>query len=107
MLMPTNNTTYDLRRILQHNLRTLRKHRGLSQQQLAETVDLSLAYIGSLEIAIKSPSFDSLCSIANALGVEVFQLLLPPERADSRIQAFGEELESEFAKLVKQVQKYY
>ena len=105
--MPTNNTTTELRKILQHNLRTLRKHRGLSQQQLAETADLSLAYIGSLEIAIKSPSFDSLCSIANALGVEVFQLLLPPERSNSQIQAFGEELESEFSKLVRQIQQHY
>ena len=101
------NNAAQLRRILQQNIKALRKQRSLSQQRLAEAAGLSLAYIGGIEIAIKSPSFDSLCAIANALDVQVYQLFLPPSHEDDKLEVFSRDLEGEFSDLLKKILERY
>ena len=107
MASKKKNNANQLRKVLQQNIKSLRKQRGFSQQKLAEEAGLSLAYIGGIEIAIKSPSFDSLCAIANALGVEVYQLFLPSSHQDTKLQTFSQDIESEFSALLKSMLKHY
>ena len=49
----------------------------ITQAKLAELAETSVAFIAEIETERKSPSLESLGKIAHALGLEVYQLLLP------------------------------
>jgi DNA-binding XRE family transcriptional regulator len=57
------------------NIRYLREQRGLSQEKLSFLADLHRVYIGQIERGEKSPTLLTLQKIADALGVEVRELL--------------------------------
>jgi transcriptional regulator with XRE-family HTH domain len=59
------------------NIQYFRKKKEFSQHKLAEESGMSGNYISHLEQGIKSPSLQTLHSIANALGIELYQLFLP------------------------------
>jgi transcriptional regulator with XRE-family HTH domain len=61
--------------ILARRMRSRRKTLGLTQEQLAEKADLSANYIAKLELGDRIPSFSTLVCIAEALDIEVFELL--------------------------------
>ena len=50
-------------------IRTLRKAAGLTQEQLAEMVDVSVNFIGYVERGQRAPSIKTLEQIAQALDV--------------------------------------
>ena len=52
-----------------------RKRKNLTQEQLAEMVDLSPMHISVLERGAKPPKLETLINIANALGVTADVLL--------------------------------
>ena len=54
-----------------------RRLRGLTQEELAERIDKSAAFIGHVEApnVYKAVSLDTLFDIAEALGVPVFKFL--------------------------------
>ncbi len=56
-------------------LRELRKERGLTQEALAESADLSGNYISDLELGLKVPSLTILVRLSQALGVATADLL--------------------------------
>lgn len=56
---------------LGRNVQSCRKAAGLSQEELAEAIDLSKGSIGLLENGKVWPEFDNLCLIAQALNVDV------------------------------------
>jgi transcriptional regulator with XRE-family HTH domain len=58
-----------------HRLRELRKERGLTQEELAESADLSGNYISDLELGLKVPSLTILVRLSQALGVATPDLL--------------------------------
>lgn len=53
----------------------LRKSKGLSQADLADITDMSVAYISHIETGVKRASLESVVRIADALGVTVDQIL--------------------------------
>jgi transcriptional regulator with XRE-family HTH domain len=55
-------------------LRYLRRHRDLTQEQLAELVGLTVNFIGQLERGQLAPSFETVEKLAQALDVEVVEL---------------------------------
>jgi transcriptional regulator with XRE-family HTH domain len=55
-------------------IKELRKTRHLTQEQLAERVDLATRYISLIEVGRSSPSLETMDSIATALGVEIKDL---------------------------------
>jgi transcriptional regulator with XRE-family HTH domain len=57
------------------NIKFYRQLRGLTQENLAEMVNVSCAYIGYLERGRKTPSLDVLVKIAEVLNVNPGQLL--------------------------------
>lgn len=61
----------DLRKNVGLQIRSLRKAKGLTQEELAEKADLSYKYIGELERGQVNVSIDSLQKIADALGKEI------------------------------------
>lgn len=64
------------------NIRDFRKERNLSQNVLAETTDMSVKYISSIETARKRASLESIVKIADALEVTVEQLLKGVQKND-------------------------
>lgn len=50
-------------------VREIRERRGFTQEQLAEASDLSPDTIGRLERGNFSPSFDTMCKLAEGLNV--------------------------------------
>lgn len=57
------------------NLRTYRKQRNLTQEQLAERAGLSPNYIGILERGEKLPSLETLLTLLNQLNVSADMVL--------------------------------
>lgn len=68
-----------LRRCVGANIRSLRKARGWSQEELGERADLSYKFLGEVERGAVNPSLDSLAGIANALSVPIAELFLNDE----------------------------
>jgi len=50
-------------------VRSLRHERGLTQQSLAESLDLSVAYVSLIERGGRNPPYTTVIAIAHALGV--------------------------------------
>jgi transcriptional regulator with XRE-family HTH domain len=67
----------ELRRILAGNLKEQRNLLGLSQERLAEMANLSWQTVNSIECLRAWVSDKSLESLAEALKIEPYQLLLP------------------------------
>lgn len=56
-------------------LQKARKTAGITQEQLADMVNLSVPYIGYLETGLRKPSLKTLKKLAKALGVKVSDLI--------------------------------
>lgn len=72
-----------LKAIYGKNIKNLREKNGLTQAQLAEKVSLAEKYLSAVERGSNWGSFGTLIAIANALGVEPYELLLPQHQAIS------------------------
>lgn len=55
-------------------IREFRGRRGLTQERLAFEAGLNRAYIGYIERGERKPSLETLAKIADALGVELYEL---------------------------------
>lgn len=60
-----------------HRLRVQRLERGLSQEELADLAGLHRTYVGSVERAERNISIDSMERLAQALKLDVSELLAP------------------------------
>jgi transcriptional regulator with XRE-family HTH domain len=58
----------DLRR-LGEKVREQRRTRGMTQEALAEALDLSVAYVSLIERGGRNPPYTTVVAIARALGV--------------------------------------
>jgi transcriptional regulator with XRE-family HTH domain len=56
-------------RQLGKNVRAARHERGLTQQMLAESLDISVAYVSLIERGGRNPPYTTIVAIARALGV--------------------------------------
>ena len=59
---------------LGQNIKQRRKELGLTQQQLADKMNISLNFMGKIELAFSKPSLDTLIEIAKALDTSVSNL---------------------------------
>lgn len=69
------------------NIRSLRKGRGMTLQNLADLTGLTKGYLSKVERGLKSPPFSTLNQLAAALQVDVAFLLRegPDQDSDPRI----------------------
>lgn len=65
----------DIREIFARNLRSARRARGYSQEELAHRADLDRTYISSLERSVYSPTIDVVDRLALVLSLEPGALL--------------------------------
>ncbi|MEJ0025494.1 MAG: helix-turn-helix transcriptional regulator [Rhizomicrobium sp.] len=64
-----------LARVLGINVRRIRKERGLSQEVLADEVDLAVTYVGQIERGLRNPTLEVVEKFAKVLGVKPLDLL--------------------------------
>jgi transcriptional regulator with XRE-family HTH domain len=60
---------------LGRTIQKVRKQAGLTQEQLAEKLGITLTYMGYFEIGHRVPSLRMLCNIAAVLRVNVKDLI--------------------------------
>jgi transcriptional regulator with XRE-family HTH domain len=65
----------DLDRLFVYNIKKWRKNKGFSQKTLAERCNAAHSYIRQLESGSGKPSFAFIGKLADALGIEAYQLL--------------------------------
>ena len=75
MSNPVNVLT--ARQRLARNLKEWRARRGMSQDALSSTAGLSRVHISRLENSVDTVSVDNLEKLANALKIDIVDLLLP------------------------------
>ena len=77
------------RQNLAMNLSRLRVERGLSQERLAADSGVDRAYVGGIERQTENPTIEVLDKLAEALAVEVSELLVnvPSDEAPVRMRA--------------------
>lgn len=88
-VMEINGQKQKIRFAVAARIRQLRHTRACSQEALALQADLNPAYVGQIERGLKCPTIDTLCRIADALGVPVTALLSsapPSEHAEACAQ---------------------
>jgi len=68
----------EIREVFARNLRTARRAKGLSQEELAHRAEIDRTYISSLERSLYSASIDIVDRLATILGVEASDLLKKP-----------------------------
>jgi transcriptional regulator with XRE-family HTH domain len=64
------------RKVFAKRLRQIRQIRGLSQEQLADLVDLHRTYVGSVERGERNVSIDNMERFAQALEINLTELLI-------------------------------
>ena len=72
----------EARRRIAENLRRLRKERGLSQEAMAELAEFHRTYVSQLERCVTNISLDGLERLANALHIDVLDLLARREASE-------------------------
>ena len=55
-------------------VRSLRRRAGLTQEELADKVEISVDFLSLVERGINAPSFENIEKLASALGVEPREL---------------------------------
>lgn len=74
-LQATELSIMDIREIFARNLRTARRAKGFSQEELAHRADLDRTYISSLERSVYNATIDVVDRLATALQIEPGSLL--------------------------------
>ena len=57
------------------NVRKIRKHRGLTQEELAFEAEIDLTYVGGIERGKRNPSLVVMARIADALSISLPKLM--------------------------------
>lgn len=74
----------EIREALAQNLKSHRRAKGLSQEELAHRADLDRTYVSALERSVYAASIDVLDRLAKVLEIETADLLkLPPVLGES------------------------
>lgn len=100
----------ELKEIYTANLRNLRKNRKMNQAEISEKVGISEKFYNDIETGRKWGSFETIVDIANALGVEPYELFLPQgsviSHNERRTQDLMKRLRSNFSELVDTMEEF-
>lgn len=102
--------TKDLKNIYTVNLKKLRTMAKLSQSDLSEKAHITEKFYSDIETGKKWGSFETLVSLANALKVEPYELLLPQNMSISydtkRTRDLMKRLRGDLKRLVDTVEDF-
>ncbi len=93
-----------IRHIFIQNLKYYRKQAGLTQEKLAEKIEMSTSYIGDMEARERFPSAETIDKIADALDIPVSLLFnergSPVSTQNTFINVYGKTLQEELSKRI-------
>ena len=94
----------ELKAVYTANLRTLRNQKKLSQAEISEKVHITEKFYSDLETGRKWGSFETIVDLANAFGVEPYELFLPAgsviSHNERRTKELMKRLRANFSELV-------
>lgn len=100
----------ETKRLFGLRLRTLRRERGLSQEELAAAIDRTVETVGKIERGKWSPRVETAQTIADALGVPLFSLfeferreITPQQHMIRQLSDLLERQDNDVVKAVTQV----
>lgn len=100
----------ELGKLYAENIRRIRLAKNLSQEKLAELAKVSPPYISEIENQKKVGKFNTIAAIANALGVEPYELFLPVGRTighnERRTKDLMKRLRANFGELVDTMEAF-
>jgi transcriptional regulator with XRE-family HTH domain len=73
----------DMRKLVGRNFGRLRRQKGFTQEQFAETSGFTQQYVSGLERGRRNPTVVTLFHLAYALGVNHVDLVQPDDEARS------------------------
>lgn len=74
----------DIRTRVALRIRTIRKARGLTQEDLAAMIDRSVDALSNIERGVSLAGYDTLERLAEGLGVPVAEFFVEPEEGRTR-----------------------
>ena len=100
----------ELKAIYTANLRTLRTQKKLSQAEISEKVHITEKFYSDLETGRKWGSFETIVDLANAFGVEPYELFLPAgsviSHNERRTKDLMKRLRANFSELVDTMEEF-
>ena len=72
-----------IRNVLPNRIRSFRNSKVWTQERLAEEVDIHTTYVSRIESGKKFPALFIICKIADALGVNTYELLMDEAKVRS------------------------
>ena len=104
-------TEFELKAILSHNIKRFRGYRRLSQADFAEKINISIPFLSDIENGKKWASPVTLVKIADALNIEVYELLKPesiiPDNATNIIEKYTSDIYQLFVETLNNTKKRY
>jgi transcriptional regulator with XRE-family HTH domain len=100
----------ELKNVLGKNLKYFRFRRHFSQADLAAKADISVNFLSNIERGNNFPLGGTLCSLAKALDIEVFELFkgdIVPEDHKEVINRFSEDVKGTLISALDGVFKQY
>ncbi len=88
--------------VIGNRIKAARERAHLTQEQLAEIVDISPTHMSVIERGVKTPKLDTFVRIANALGVSADALL--QDVVDHASESITSELSASVGRLPKKDQ---
>jgi transcriptional regulator with XRE-family HTH domain len=86
--------------IFAKNMKAYRRKSGLTQEKLAEKVDVSTHHIGMIELARNFPTLDLVERIADALNIEIYQLFIEPHSPNEELEQLRQEIKDDMKQLL-------
>ena len=100
----------ELKAVYTANLRTLRNQKKLSQAEISEKVHITEKFYSDLETGRKWGSFETIVDLANAFGVEPYELFLPAgsviSHNERRTKELMKRLRANFSELVDTMEDF-
>ena len=100
----------ELKAVYTANLKTLRTQKKLSQAEISEKVHITEKFYSDLETGRKWGSFETIVDLANAFGVEPYELFLPAgsviSHNERRTKELMKRLRANFSELVDTMEDF-
>jgi transcriptional regulator with XRE-family HTH domain len=100
----------ELKAVLGKNIKFFRSQKQFSQADLADKAGISITFLSNIERGNNFPLTKTLCSLAKALGVEVFELFkgdLVPSNSKEMMSQLSEDITQKIHSAVTDVFKQY
>jgi len=104
-------TERDLRALLSRNIKKFRALRKMSQAEFAEKVDISVPFLSTIENGKKWVSPTTLAKLADALDIQVYELLkpetAPPDHEADMLEKYTADIFSAIGETLNDIRNGY